>query len=216
MKSSIFKNNFNEIEKSNKENNLVEIELKSKNKIKEFASKFFFPLINKLIILGADINYVGGSKIHNKSKSVFIYLMTLPLFKNISLFIQENNIDINYQDNKGYNAFMYLIKNHDKIFSFSKEVYQNAFNCFIKNNISMEAICNHGISVFGLSLMKDLFYTAKTLYDKKLDEKIRILFNAEILIFIINFINKQNEYNYIIRLLQTFPFKNSIYKSLFN
>ena len=216
MKSSIFKNNFNEIEESNKENNLAEIELKSKNNIKEFVSKFFFPLINKLIILGADINYVGDSKIPNKSKSVFLYLMTLPLFKNISLFIQENNIDINHQDNKGYNAFMYLIKNHDKIFSFSKEAYQNAFNCFIKNNINMEAISNHGISVFGLCLMKDLFHTAKILYDKKFDEKITILFNAEILIFIINFINKQKEYKYIIRLLQIFPFKFSIYKSLFN
>ena len=30
MKNSIFKNNFNEIEKSNEENNLVEIKLKSK------------------------------------------------------------------------------------------------------------------------------------------------------------------------------------------
>ena len=37
MKCSIFRNNFNEIEKSNKENNLAEIELKSKNDIKELV-----------------------------------------------------------------------------------------------------------------------------------------------------------------------------------
>ena len=217
MKSSdYYEKYFNTNKSEVKEKILAEIKIKAKNDLDNFITKLFFPLLKNLIIFGADINYIEKNRKQSLPKSAFIYLMSYPFFDNISLFVENNNIDINYQDEEGKTAFMHLIDNKNIIISISKDTYNNTFNFFINNNkLEMLVTDKRGISIFGLCLMKGYLIDAKKIYVKsKKNEKIKMQLHSEILFFIINYINNRKKYKRIINFLNIF--NKAIKYSLFN
>ena len=55
----------------------------------------------KLIKLGANLK--------NNKESAFIYLMSYPFIPDLSNFIKENKIDLNFQDESGNTAYTNLM-----------------------------------------------------------------------------------------------------------
>ena len=174
--------------------------------ITDFINKKFYPLLRDLIKLGADINYVENYQKQNVPKSAFMYLMTYPCINNLSEFVEKNRINLNYRDESGQTALMYLINNKEKIIKITDNLYQNTLNYFINENntINIGIMDHNGISAFGLCLMKGYFNEALTIYvnQKFINEQAQ--FNIEILIFIINYLNQKNEYTKILNLLSIF------------
>ena len=198
-----FKNNEN-IKKYKEESALAEILLQSKQYLDTFISQSFFPLLNNLINLGSDINYIEKNKKQTLPKSAFIYLMSYPFFENISLFIEQNKININYQDEKGKTALMYLIDNRDKIISISKDIFDKVFTFFINNNeLEIEKTNKIGLTAFGLCLMRKYYKEAKLIYMSK-RAQYKDLFYYEILAFIFNYIGQSKGYLQILKFFEMF------------
>jgi len=184
-----------------KEKNIMEeIKIKSKEEIDNFIFNHFFPLLNILIGLGSDINYIENN---NLLESVFILLITYPFFKDISLFIEQNNININFQDKSGKTVLMHLINNKERIIHISKDIYNKTFKYFLNNKkIKIEKSDINGISAFGLCLLKGYFYDAKIIYYTFLNYKYQ--FHGEILIFIVKYIYNRKNYYQIINFFEIF------------
>ena len=187
------------------DNYLSQILIQSSNYLNNFILKKFNSLLNDLINLGADINYIENNKKKNLSKSAFIYLMKYPLFENISLFVGTNNININYKDISGQTSLMYLINNVKPISTISKDVFNNAFKSFLKNkDLEIGITNNYNISAFGFCLMTGLIDWALTIFETKISNDCLLNFNSEILLFIINCINQPKEFKKMCYFLITF------------
>ena len=85
-------------DKNIKENYIAEALLQTKKYLHAFGLRKFCPLLNDLINLGADINYIENNKKNYNQKSAFMYLMKFPIFEDMPSFIEKNKIDINYKD----------------------------------------------------------------------------------------------------------------------
>lgn len=170
---------------------LIKAREQSENDLNDFMLKVFGPLLNNLISLGADINYVENN-CKSLPKSAFMYLMKYPFFEYISTFTKKNKINVNYKDESGQTALMHLINNKEFIDKISPKVYQEAFKFFLLNNeIDIGITNDKGISGFGLSLMKGHYDDALSIYSQLKFMKNRPQFNSEILIHIFN--SEQNE-----------------------
>ena len=188
-----------------KDNYLAAMLIESQNYLNNFILKIFTPLLNDLINLGADINYTENNKKKYLPKSAFIYLMKYPLFEDISLFVKTNNINVNYKDQSGQTAFMYLIHNSESICIISKDVFNKVYNYFLGiKDIDIEISNYYNISVFGLCLIKGLIEGAFNIYENKISTENLLNFNSEILIFIINCINQPKEFKKIYQFLNKF------------
>ena len=194
----------------NKDNNKIYVkqEQNSINNIREKAFKIlndyindsFLPLFMKLIQLGANLQL--------KNESGFNYLMAYPFIKNLSNFIKENKININFQDSLGNTALMNLINSKEYIIKISKDIYINSFKSFINNeNIDITKKNNNGISAFYLCLINEYYDDAKLIYQKFKNTHI-LTFNSYILIFLIQ--NPKKFINFLNN------FKNEIDFDLFN
>ena len=94
------------------DNNIIEkIKTESKEKFDKFIYNKFEPLLNYLIKLGANPKYIDDN---NLSIPILFLLITYPFFKDISLFIEKNEIDISVKDKLGRSALMHLINNKKK------------------------------------------------------------------------------------------------------
>ena len=102
------------------ENIIQNIKNKSFKIINDYINKNFLSIIMKFIKLGANLQY--------KKESAFIYLMSYPFFPDLPKFVQENKIDINFQDESGNTPLTKLINNKEYIIQISKDVYDKAFN----------------------------------------------------------------------------------------
>ena len=176
-----------------------------RNAINDFINNKFNPLLRDFIKYGADINYIEKYKKQNKPKSAFMYLMSYPFFNNINEFVEKNGININYQDESGQTALMYLINNKEKICQISTN-FENTLNYFINenNNVNLTLTDNNGISAFGLLLMKGCFSEALSIYINQRFINEQRKFNLEILLFIVNYLNQKVEYKKILNCLSIF------------
>ena len=100
---------------------------KSKLECLNFINKEFYPLLNDFISLERDNN-------SNLLNSIFIYLMAFPPFKNISLFVEKYNININFQDESGKTPLMHLLNNQSYINLISQDIFNKAFDYFFNND----------------------------------------------------------------------------------
>ena len=153
-----------------------------------------------------------GANIQKKKESGFIYLMSFPLFQDLSYFINENN-NINFQDELGNTALMNLINNKEDIIKISKDIFYNAFNLLINNENIEITKCNiHGISSFSLCLLKDFYDDAKLIF-YKFKNILMPYFNSSIIFFIFYIINKDRNLGKIVTFFNNF--KNEININLF-
>ena len=130
------------------QNTINSIKKESFEEIKKYINNYFYPLFLQIINLGGNLqsNKISG----------FIYLMSFPFLENISSFINEQKININYQDNMGNTALIYLINNKENIIQISKDIYYNAFNSLISiDNIEISKCDNNGESAFYICLKKE-------------------------------------------------------------
>ena len=210
----IDKNNNSIIDKQLDQNTLNEIKKKAYEELNNFINDNFYLLLLKLISLGSNINYYEDK---NKSKktSAFMYLMKYPFFQNISLFVQDTKININYEDYLDNTALNYLINNRKSIKTISKDVYDNTFK-YLLDNIKMPQITKfnkNGESAFFQCLMNQYFDEAKMIFYKFKNEATSNLY-SDILIYIIHAIKNENNIGKIDELLKIF--RNDIDFKLFN
>ena len=181
-----------------KQSYLSEILIYSKKYLLKFINEVFYPLLEILIRLEGSKNSNRRENIYNY---LFIYLISFSFFNNISSFVKQKNININFQDKFGQTPLMYLINNREKIIKISTEIYYNTFEYLIQNEkIKIDLKDNNDMSAFGLCLFRINYLDAISLYFKFINN--RLQFNSEILIFIINYINQPKEYKYIVVLLK--------------
>ena len=90
--------------------------------------------------------------------------MKYPFFEYLSTFVIKNKINVNYKDETGQNAFMYLINNRKSIIKISEKVYKDAFDFFLYYNEFELGITNNGITPFGLCLTKEFIADALSIY----------------------------------------------------
>ena len=158
---NIEKDSFNNItvkQDKQDENNIQKIKEKSIEIINDYINNNFMPLILRLIKLGANIEY--------KKESGFIYLISYPFFSDLIKFVQENHININFQDEKGNTPLTNLIKNKEYIVQISKDIYDNTFKYLLDNiNIDTKNNNNKGKSIFYTLLNKDCDEEAKIIYN---------------------------------------------------
>ena len=188
------------------QNTINIIKKESFEEIKKYINNYFYPLFLQIINLGGNLqsNKISG----------FIYLMSFPFLENISSFINEQKININYQDNMGNTALIYLINNKENIIQISKDIYYNAFNSLISiDNIEISKCDNNGESGFYICLEKEYFDDAKIIFEKFKNTNI-LNFNADILVFIINCLK---EYKNLSKIKNFFKFfENLIDFNLYN
>ena len=194
------------------QNILNEIKQKALDELNNLIDKYFFPLIQKMIYLGSNIHFYED-KHKSKQTSAFMYLMKYPFFSNISDFIKDNKININYEDYSGNTALNYLLFNKEKITKISKKIFDNAFSYLI-NNIKEEYITKlnqNEESIFGFCLNKEYFDEVKIILNKF--GNLKQDFCCEILIFILEKIRIDD-----IEKIESFFnfFKNVIDFNLFN
>ena len=183
-----------------KENFLVEILRDSELELEKFINELFYPLLKILIKLEIKSNYRENYYLIN---SIFINLISFPVVHDLFLFFEEFHININYQDDSGQTPLMHLISNQKKMNKISKKYYDKTFEYIINyTNLKIEVTDDNQISAFGLSLMKGCFLDSFEIYTNQKFIKNRLFFNNEILIFIINYINEQNEYKRIIKFFE--------------
>ena len=210
----IDKNSNSIIDKQLDQNTLNEIKKKAFEELNNFINNNFYPLLLKLISLGSNIHYYED-KFKSKKTSAFMYLMKYPFFQNISLFVQEHKININYEDYLDNTAFNYLINNSRSIKTISKEVYDSTFK-YLLDNIKMAQITKlnkNGESTFFQCLMNQYFDEAKMIFYKFKNEAISNLY-SDILIYIIHTIKNEINIGKADELLKIF--KNDIDFKLFN
>ena len=172
-----------------------------------YFNNYFYLLFIQLIELGANLQM--------KKESGLVYLMSFPLFQDLSSFLsQKSNFNINYQDKFGNTALISLINNKDKIIQISKDIFYNVFNILINNeNINITECNNNGISAFSLCLIKGFYDDAKLIFDKFKNVFISN-FNSEILFFILETLNKDRNIRKIATLFDNF--KNEININIMN
>ena len=133
-----------------------------------------------------------------------MYLMTYPFINNLSLFVKENNININYQDYLNNTPLLYLIYNKENIMKISKDIFYNTFNFFInEDSIQITKYNNKEESAFGLCLIKEYYDEVKLIFEK-FKNKYLLNFYADILVFIIDAINKEENIGKINNLFKLF------------
>ena len=199
----INKDNNNYINTKKDQNIINIIKKNSFEELNHYINNYFYPLIIQLIEQGA--------KLQIKKASGLVYLMSFPFIQNLSTFVKENNININYQDEYGNTLFMNLINNKECIIQISKDIYDNAFNYFINDeNIKINKYNNNKAGAFYLCLIKEYYIDAKIIYEKF--KNLYILnFNSDILSFIVKYLNKKK------RIVDFFNiFKNEINLNQFN
>ena len=183
-----------------KENFLVEILRDSKKELKKFINELFFPLLKLLIKLEIKTNYRDN---YNLLNSIFINLISFPIFDDLIYFFEDYHLNINYQDDSGQTPLMHLISNKKKIINISNEYYDIYFIFIIMlTNVEIEITDNNEISAFGLSLLKGCYRDSIDIYTLEKFIKNRLFFNYEILIFITNYINDKNEYKRIVKFFE--------------
>ena len=194
------------------QNILNEIKQKALDDLNKLINKYFYPLIQKMILLGSNIHFYED-KPKSKQTSAFMHLMKYPFFSNLSDFIKENKININYEDYSGNTALNYLLYNKENITKISKKVFENTFNYLI-NNIKVEYIIKlnqNEESVLGLCLNKEYFDEVKIILNKF--GNLKQNFCCEILIFILEKIRIDD----IEKIINFFNFfKHDIDFNLFN
>ena len=164
-----------------------EILTKSVSDINSFCILNFNNLYASFIQSGADINFAEADG--NRYLSAFMYIMAYPMIPEIHKFITINNIDINYQDYFGRTPLIHLINNKKNIINISKDVYNDAFNELIGNElIDLSKRDLNGISAFLLCLINDYYEDEKKIYNKH-DDKLLSDFNLD---FLLLFIIKMN------------------------
>ena len=184
------------------ENTIQNIKKKAFDIFNDYINNNFLPLFNSLINLGAELQY--------KKESGFIYLMSYPFFLDIQNFVQQNKIDINFQDELGNTPLMNLINNKENIIQISKDIYDNTKKYFFDSiNLDLSIENKKGLSTFNLYLMKDDFEEAKFIYSKYKNILLSD-FNSDIL----NYIIQKNNAEKIIEFLN--EFKDEIDYNLFN
>ena len=184
------------VKKDENENIMENIKNKSFKIFNEYINKNFLSIIMKFIKLGANLQY--------KKESAFIYLMTYPFIPDLPKFVQENKIDINFQDESGNTPLTNLMNNKEYIIQISKDVYDKTFKYLIDNiNNDKEK------SAFYLCLMKNYINEAKEIYNKFKNMQ-NSYFNSIILNF---FIENKNPEKIIVFLKE---FKDVIDFNLFN
>ena len=206
------KNNSNISNMNNNENIISLIKQKTLDDLNILINNYFYPLFQKMILLGSNIHYIED-KNKSKNTSAFMYLMKCPFFINISEFIKDNKININYEDYLDNTALTYLLYNKKNIIIISQIVFDNTFNYLI-NNIKPELIIKFkadGESIFGFCLDNEYFNEAKIILNKF--ENFKENFYSEIIVFIISKIKNKN-IEIIFRFINFF--KNDIDFNLFN
>jgi len=196
------------------QNTLDEIRNKAYKELNNFINDYFYPLLLKLICLGSNIHYCED-KYKSKKTSAFMYLMKYPFFQNISLFVKDIKININYEDYLFNTALIYLINNSRSIKTISKDVYDNTFKYFM-DNIKMAQLMKSnkdGESAFLQCLMNQNFDDAKIIFNKLKNESILNLY-SNILIYIIHAIKNEKNFGKVDELIKLF--KNDINFNLFN
>ena len=204
------------LKKGDNDEYLILADEETKNKIKnksitdcnDFCMIKFFNLCNTLVENGAQINYIESYS-SEKDISAFMYLMAYPMLPELSLFILQNNIDINYQDYYGRTPLFHLINNKNNIIKLSNNVYYEAFNALINNKtIDLSKRDINGISPFLLCLINEYYDDAKEIYNKHID-KLLSEFNLDILfLLIIKMYKKEFNKSYILKIKDIF--KNEI------
>ena len=150
----------------------------------DYLENKFYPLLNKLISLGADINsktqkknFINDNKYSNEYFNNYgkitplMYLLSYPYSKELIKLIDSNNIDINAKDNLEKTPFMYLLYNKFQISNISKNEYNTMFDFFNNNNkIDIDTIDSNGNSMFSMCLMNENFNDALKIYNKHKSE----------------------------------------------
>ena len=141
----------------------------------------------------ADFNFIENNS-KGKDISAFINLMAYPCFPDISSFIIQQNININYQDNNGRTALIHLIKNKNNIMKIYENIYNEAFNNLINDKkIDISIRDENGLSPFLLCLINEYYIDAEKIY-KQYSNKFIQEFNFDFLfLFIIKI--SANEFN---------------------
>ena len=184
------------------ENLIDNIKKKSINIFNDYINQNFLSIFLKLIKLGGNIQY--------KKESGFIHLMSYPFISDLEKFVQENKVDINFQDESGNTAIINLINKKEYIIQISKDVYDAAFKYLTNNiNIDIKKNTDKEKSAFYLCLKKNYIEEAKIIY-----AKFKNLQNSFFNPIILNFIINQKNAEEIIEFLSTF--KDIIDFSLFN
>ena len=160
-----------------------EIMKKSVTDMNNFCIVNFYNFVLSLNELGADINF--AEKAEKESISSFMYIMSYPMIPDFQKFIAN----INYQDYFGRTPLIHLINNKKNIINISKDVYNDAFNELIGNElIDLSKRDLNGISAFLLCLINDYYEDAKKIYNKH-NDKLLSDFNLD---FLLLFIIKMN------------------------
>ena len=162
--------------KSSNKDKIIDETLKSMN---DYLNNKFYPLLNKLISLGADINSKTEKKkfINDKNENEYfndygkitplMYLLSYPYSAELIKLINKNNIDINSKDILGKTPFMYLIYNRNQIKNISENEYDSMFDFFNNNNkIEIESIDLNGNSIISLCLFKHYYKDSLKIYKK--------------------------------------------------
>ena len=137
-----------------------EIMKKSVTDMNNFCIVNFYNFVLSLNELGADINF--AEKAEKESISSFMYIMSYPMIPDFQKFIAN----INYQDYFGRTPLIHLINNKKNIINISKDVYNDAFNELIGNElIDLSKRDLNGISAFLLCLINDYYEDAKKIYN---------------------------------------------------
>ena len=198
------------------QNTLNEIRNKAYKELNKFINDYFYPLLLKLICLGSNIHYYEDKdKYKSKKTSAFMHLMKYPFFQNISLFVKDTKININYEDYLGNTALIYLINNSRNIKTISKDVYDTTFKYFM-DNMKMAQIIKlnkDGESAFLQCLMNQNFNEAKIIFNKLKNEAILNLY-SNLLIYIIYAIKNEKNFGKVDEIIKFF--KNDINFNLFN
>jgi len=198
----VYKDDSNNIKIKEDENAIQNIKKKSFGIINDYINKDFLSVFMKLIKLGANLK--------NNKESAFIYLMSYPFIQDLSNFIKENKIDLNFQDESGNTALTSLMNNKEYIIQISKEIYDNAFKCLINNiNINASNKYKKEKSLFYFCLSKDYLEEAKIIYNK-FKNMHASYFNS----YILNYFIEMGDYKKINEFLN--KFKDEIDFNLFN
>ena len=181
---------------------------KSLIEFNDFCLTKFYNLIILLIDKKADFNFIENNS-NEKDISAFMYLMAYPCFPDISSFIIQQNININYQDNKGRIALIHLINNKNNIIKICENIYNEAFNSLINDkSIDISIRDENGLSPFLLCLINEYYKEAEKIYDKYSDKFIQE-FNLDFLfLFIIKISTNEFNNSFISNIQKSFKEEN--------
>ena len=162
-----------------------EIKAKAILQLNEFCMVNFNNLITSFLSLGANINCIENYS-SGKNISGIMYLMAYPNIPNFIEFINENHINLNYQDYFGRTPLIHLINNKYNISNIDNSIYDEVFHILInyKESGHLSKRDNNGISAFLLCLLNRFYDNAKAIYNEHLDTLLSE-FNLDFLLFLI-------------------------------